>query len=255
MKRENGKQFHIGVCDNEVGKYVIMPGDPKRCEKIAQYLDNAEKIADLREYTTYTGYLDGVKVSVTSTGIGGTSAAIALQELVDAGADTFIRVGTCGGMNLDVKGGDLIVATGAVRNEGTSKEYAPIEFPAVPNYEIVNALVASAKEANYNPHTGVVQCKDSFYGQHSPEKMPVRYELEGKWNAWLELGCLGSEMESAALFTVGSYLSVRCGTILLAVANQEREKAGLSNIGNYDIEPAIKIAIGAIKKLIKEDNK
>ena len=255
MKRDNGRQFHIGVSDNEIGKYVIMPGDPKRCEKIAQFLDNAEKIADLREYTTYTGYLDDVKVSVTSTGIGGPSAAIALQELVDAGADTFIRVGTCGGMNLDVKGGDLIIATGAVRNEGTSKEYAPIEFPAVPNHEIVNALVNSAKEANCNHHTGVVQCKDSFYGQHSPEKMPVRYELEGKWNAWLDLGCLGSEMESAALFTVASYLNVRCGTILLAVANQEREKAGLSNIGNYDIEPAIKVAIEAIKKLIKEDNK
>lgn len=255
MKRNDGSQFHIGVCDNQIGKYVIMPGDPKRCEAIAQYLDNAKKIADLREYTTYTGFLNGVKVSVTSTGIGGPSAAIALQELVDAGADTFIRVGTCGGMNLAVKGGDLIVATSAVRNEGTSKEYAPIEFPAVANYEIINSLISASKSQDYIPHVGVVQCKDSFYGQHSPEKMPVSYELEGKWKAWLDLGCLGSEMESAALFTVANYLNVRCGTLLLAVANQEREKAGLSNIGNYNIDPAIKIAIEAIKLLIEQDCK
>lgn len=254
MKKADGKQFHIGVRDGEVGKYVIMPGDPKRCEVIAKYLDNAVKVADLREYTTYTGYLNGVKVSVASTGIGGPSAAIAIQELVDAGADTFIRVGTCGGMDLDVQGGDVIVATGAVRMEGTSKEYAPIEFPAVANYEIVNALIGAAKDAGKDPHVGVVQCKDSFYGQHSPETKPVSYELVGKWQAWLDLGCLGSEMESAALFTVASYLKVRCGTILLAVANQEREKAGLSNVGNYDVEPAIQIAINAIKNLIDTDN-
>lgn len=173
-----------------------MSGDPKRVEKIAAYLDHAVQIADLREYTTYTGYLNGVKVSVTSTGIGGPSAAIALQELVDAGAKNFIRLGTCGGMNLKVKGGDLIIATGAVRMEGTSKEYAPIEFPAVADYEIVNMLVEAANEKGANYHVGVVECKDSFYGQHEPENMPVSYELLGKWKAWMDMGCLGSEMES-----------------------------------------------------------
>lgn len=254
MKRLDGTQFHIGVKDGEVGEYVILPGDPKRCKKIAEYLDDAKLIADLREYTTYTGYLNGTKVSVTSTGIGGPSAAIAMQELVDAGAKYFIRQGTCGGMNLDVKGGDIIVATGAVRMEGTSKEYAPIEFPAVANYEIVNALVSAAKKKNANVHVGVVQCKDSFYGQHEPENMPVGYELEGKWKAWMDLGCLGSEMESAALFIVANYLKVKCGTILLAVANQEREKVGLSNEGFYDVTLETEVTIEAIKTLI-ENNK
>lgn len=253
MKRADGTQFHIGVKDGEIGKYVILPGDPKRCEKIAAYLQDAELIADLREYTTYTGYLNGVKVSVSSTGIGGPSAAIALQELVDAGADTFIRLGTCGGMNLDVKGGDLIVATGAVRMEGTSKEYAPNEFPAVANYQIVNALAEAATEKGVNFHVGVVQCKDSFYGQHEPEVMPVAYELEGKWHAWMKMGCLGSEMESAALFTVANYLGVRCGTILLAVANQERAKAGLSNEGYYDTTTETEVAIRALEQLIAKE--
>lgn len=253
MKRADGTQFHIGVKDGQVGKYVILPGDPKRCEKIAAYLENAEKIADLREFTTYTGYLNGVRVSVASTGIGGPSAAIAMQELVDAGADTFIRMGTCGGMNLKVMGGDLIVASGAVRMEGTSKEYAPIEFPAVANYQVVNALAAAAGEKGARFHVGVVECKDSFYGQHEPEKMPVGYELVNKWNAWMALGCLGSEMESAALFTVASYLGVRCGTLLLAVGNQEREKAGLSNEGCYDTTLETQVAVRAIEKLMAED--
>lgn len=250
MKRADGTQFHIGVKDGEVGKYVILPGDPKRCEKIAAHFENAEKIADLREFTTYTGYLKGEKVSVASTGIGGPSAAIALQELADAGAGYFIRMGTCGGMNLKVKGGDLIVATGAVRMEGTSKEYAPIEFPAVADYEIVNALAGAAEEMGASFHVGVVQCKDSFYGQHEPENMPVSAELLGKWKAWMDLGCLGSEMESAALFTVASYLGVKCGTILLAVGNQEREKAGMSNEGYYDTTQEIQVAVRAIEKLM-----
>lgn len=254
MKRADGTQFHIGVKDGQVGEYVILPGDPKRCAVIAKYLDQAELIEDLREYTTYTGYLNGVKVSVASTGIGGPSAAIALQELVDAGARYFIRLGTCGGMNLDVKGGDLIIATSAVRMEGTSKEYAPIEFPATANYEIVNALASAAKEKEASYHVGIVQCKDSFYGQHEPQNMPVGYELENKWQAWLQLGCLGSEMESAALFTVASYLGVKCGTILLAVGNQERAKAGLDNFGFYDTTLETEVAIRAIEKLI-DNNK
>ena len=133
---------------------------------------------------TYTGYLDGVKVSVTSTGIGGPSSAIALEELVRCGADTFIRVGTCGGMKLDVCGGDLVIANGAIRMEGTSKEYAPIEFPAVADFDIITALKEASDKLNYKSHIGVVQCKDAFYGQHEPENKPVSYELVNKWKAW-----------------------------------------------------------------------
>ncbi len=247
------KQYHIQVGEGDIGKYVILPGDPKRCAKIAKYFDNAELMADSREYVTYTGYLEGVKVSVTSTGIGGPSASIAMEELVKAGADTFIRVGTCGGMQLDVKSGDLIIATGAIRMEGTSKEYAPIEFPAVADIGIVNALIASAKEMGNPYHAGVVQCKDAFYGQHSPEAMPVSYELLNKWEAWKRLGCLASEMESAALFIAASALHVRVGSIFLAIANQEREREGLPNPVVHDTDMAIRTAVEALRRLIKEE--
>ena len=184
------RQYHIQVAQGEVGRYVIMPGDPKRCVKIAKYSGDPVLIADNREYITYTGTLDGVKVSVTSTGIGGPSAAIAMEELVRCGADTFLRIGTCGGMQTEVKSGDIVIATGAIRMEGTSREYAPIEFPAVPDLAVTNALVEAAKAKGYPFHAGVVQAKDSFYGQHEPETKPVRYELMNKWEAWKRLGCL-----------------------------------------------------------------
>ncbi len=249
---QNGEQYHIGLKEGDVGKYVILPGDPKRCKKIAEYFDDAKLVADRREFTTYTGYLNGVKVSVTSTGIGGSSASIALEELVNVGAENFIRVGTCGGVDIDVKGGDIVIATGAIRMEGTSKEYAPIEFPAVANLDITNALVKSAKNLGFNYHTGVVQCKDSFYGQHNPDRMPVNYELLNRWEAWKKMGCLASEMESAALFIVGSFLKVKVGSVFLTVANQEREKQGLENPVEHDTDKAIKTAIETIKILIGE---
>lgn len=246
---EDGRQYHTGLKKGDVGEYVIIPGDPKRCEKIAKYFENPKLIADCREFITYTGKLDGTKVSVTSTGIGGASAAIAMEELVKVGAKYFIRVGTCGGMELSVKGGDIVVATGAVRMEGTSKEYAPIEYPAVPNFEITNALVQASKKLNLNCHTGVVQCKDSFYGQHEPEKKPLGYDLINKWEAWKKMGCLASEMESAALFIVAASLGVKAGSVFLVVANQEREKAGLDNPVIHDTDCAIRTAIEAIKLL------
>ena len=246
---ENGVQYHIGLKEGDVGEYVILPGDPKRCKKIAEYFEDAKLIADNREFVTYTGYLNGEKVSVTSTGIGGASASIALEELVNVGAKTFIRVGTCGGMQLDVKGGDIVIATGAIRMEGTTREYAPIEFPAVANLDVSNALVQAAKKLGYSYHTGVVQCKDSFYGQHSPETKPVSYELLNKWEAWKRLGCLASEMESAALFVVASYLKVKVGSVFLTVGNQEREKANMENPIVHDTEKAIKTAIEAIRIL------
>lgn len=250
---DKNKQYHIQVGKEDIGRYVILPGDPKRCAKIAKYIDDAKLVADNREYVTYTGYLDGVKVSVTSTGIGGPSASIALEELVQAGADTFIRIGTCGGMQLNVKSGDVVIASGAVRMEGTSKEYAPIEFPAVADIEVVNALMKAADELNVDSHVGVVQCKDSFYGQHSPERMPVGYELLNKWEAWKRLGCLASEMESAALFVVGSALHVKVGSVFLVVANQEREKEGLSNPVVHDTDKVVRVAVEALRRIIHEN--
>ena len=242
---EEGLQYHLQIRPGDVGRYVIMPGDPKRCAKIAKHFDDAKLIADSREYITYTGYLDGEKVSVTSTGIGGPSASIALEELTLCGADTFIRVGTCGGIELDVKGGDIVVATGAIRMEGTSREYAPIEYPAVADLDVTNALVAAAKELG--------QCKDAFYGQHEPERMPVSYELLNKWEAWKRMGCKASEMESAALFIAASHLRVRCGSNFLVVGNQERNALGMENPIVHDTEAAITVAVEAIRKLIKAD--
>ena len=250
---EAGLQYHLQIRPGDVGRYVILPGDPKRCEKIAKHFEEAKLVADSREFVTYTGYLEGEKVSVTSTGIGGPSASIAMEELVQCGADTFVRVGTCGGIDLDVKGGDIVIATGAVRMEGTSREYAPIEYPAVADLEVANALVAAAKELGFTYHTGVVQCKDAFYGQHEPEKMPAGYELINKWEAWKKLGCLASEMETAALYIVAAKLHVRVGACFLVMANQEREKLGLENPVVHDTDMAVQVAVEAIRKLIKED--
>lgn len=248
-----GVEYHINMKEGDVGKYVILPGDPKRCEKIAKHFDDAVLVADHREYVTYTGYLDGVKVSVTSTGIGGPSASIALEELANIGADTFIRVGTSGGMDVNVMGGDLVIASGAIRMEGTSREYAPMEFPAVANYEVLNALVKASQNLEKKYHVGVVQCKDAFYGQHQPETKPVSYDLMNKWEAWLRMGALASEMESAALFIVGAYRKVRVGAVLSVVANQERRKRGLEDPMVHDTEDAIRTAVEAIRLLIRED--
>ena len=248
-----GTQFHIRCNPGDVGKYVFLPGDPGRCEAIAKHFDNPVHIGMNREYNVYTGTLLGEKVSVCSTGIGGPSAAIAMEELVAIGADTFIRVGTCGGIDLDVLPGDVVVATGAIRFEHTSMEYAPLEFPAVSDFEIAMALTQASKTLGYRTHTGVVQCKDAFYGQHAPERSPVYYELQQKWESWKRLGVKASEMESAALFVVAAALGVRCGSCFHAVWNQEREKLGMVMPMTEDTSGAIKVGIEAMKLLIAAD--
>ena len=248
-----GLQYHIKMKEGDVGKYVILPGDPGRSEQIAKFFDDAHFVKTNREYTTYTGTVDGEKISVMSTGMGGPSAAIGLEELVKIGAHTFIRVGTCGGIDTKVQSGDIVIATSAVRMEGTSNEYAPIEWPAVANLDIINALVAAAKIADVRYHVGTVQCKDSFYGQHSPEASAVGDILKFKWEAWKKLGCLASEMESAALFVVSNSLRVRCGSCFVTVANQEREKLGLENPVVEDTSMSAKLAVEAMRLIIKKD--
>ena len=250
-----GTQFHIRCNPGDVGRYCFLPGDPGRCEAIAAHFDDPVHVGMNREYNIYTGTLLGEKVSVCSTGIGGPSAAIAMEELTAIGADTFIRIGTCGGIDMDVLPGEIVVATGAVRFEHTSLEYAPLEFPAVPDFSVTAALKAAGEALNYRTHAGVVQCKDSFYGQHSPEKSPVYYELQQKWESWKRLGVKASEMESAALFVVASALGVRCGSCFHAVWNQEREKAGLAQPMTEDTSAAIKVGIEAMKQLILADRK
>ncbi len=247
------RQYHIRCVEGDVGRYVILPGDPGRCEAIAALFDDAHHVSNNREYNVFTGTILGEMVSVCSTGIGGPSAAIAMEELHNIGADTFIRTGTCGGIDLDVKSGDIVVATGAIRFEHTSMEYAPIEYPAVPDFDVTAALRAASLSLGYTTHTGIVQCKDSFYGQHNPARMPVSYELLQKWEAWKRLGVKASEMESAALFVVANALRCRCGSCFHVVWNQEREAAGLDQKMSEDTSGSVKVSVEALKLLIAQD--
>ena len=247
------KQYHIECAPGDVGRYCILPGDPGRVPAIAALFDDAKQIAHNREFNVWTGTLLGEKVTACSTGIGGPSAAIAMEELHKCGADTFLRTGTCGGIALEVQAGDVVVATGAIRYEHTSLEYAPIEFPAVADFQVTNALVEATKKLGFPLHTGIVQCKDSFYGQHDPAASPVYYELQQKWDSWKRLGVKASEMESAALFVVAAALGCRCGSCFHVVWNQEREAAGLDQKMSEDTSSSVKVSVEALKLLIEAD--
>ena len=253
--QELAKQFHIACAQGDIGRYCILPGDPGRVPAIAALFDDAKQIAYNREFNVWTGTLLGEKVTACSTGIGGPSASIAMEELHKCGADTFIRTGTCGGIALPVQSGDVVVATGAIRYEHTSREYAPIEFPAVADFQVTNALVEATKKLGFPLHTGIVQCKDSFYGQHDPAASPVYYELQQKWESWKRLGVLASEMESAALFVVAAALGCRCGSCFHVVWNQEREAAGLDQKMSEDTSSSVKVSVEALKLLIEADRK
>ncbi len=243
------RMYHLGLKEKDGARFALLPGDPGRVEKIASYLENAHPVASNREFCTWAGFAGGERVLVTSTGIGGPSAAIAMEELAYAGVKTFVRVGTCGGMQLEVKGGDLIVATAAIRMEGTSREYLPLAFPAVADFEVTRALADAAKAAGLRTHIGVVQSKDSFYGQHEPDRMPVGFELKENWQAWRKGGALASEMECAALFTVAASLGVRAGAVLTCLWNQERRAAGRPDPETHDSSAAIRTAAAAIRAL------
>lgn len=246
------KMYHINLSKQSIEKarIAILPGDPGRVGEIAKYLENPQKISQNREYTAYLGSIKNEKILVISTGMGGPSTAICVEELAQIGITHLIRVGTSGGMQLEINAGDVVIATAAIRQEGTSKEYLPIEYPAVADLDVTIALREAAKELNLTYHTGVVHCKDSFYGQHNPSRMPVSYELENKWNAWIKAGSLCSEMETASLFAVASTLKLHAGAILLVIWNQERERAGLPQEQCFDTDREIKVAIHAVKKLI-----
>ncbi len=245
--------YHIGLSKKDIkgAKYAILPGDPGRVSKIAALLNNAVQIGINREYTSYLGEIEGEKVLVMSTGMGGPSTAIAVEELAQIGIENLIRVGTCGGMQLEVSAGDLVIAQAAIRQEGTSKEYVPIEYPAVADIDITLALREAANELGFTNHVGVVHCKDSFYGQHSPERMPVSYELQNKWEAWIRAGALSSEMETASLYIVSSALRLKAGAILHTVWNQERERNGLPQETILEVDKEIQVVIKAISNMVK----
>jgi uridine phosphorylase len=236
-------QHHIHLKEGDVGEYVLMPGDPGRAEVIARHFDNAKHIATNREYVTYTGYLDGVKVSVTSTGIGCPSSAIAMEELVRVGAKTFIRVGTSGSIQPGTKSGELAIVSAAIRDEGTSLHYMPADFPAVAHYEVVQALRKAATDKGLTHRVGISQSKDSFYGEVEPEHSGVTQRLLDRWKAWEIGGAICSEMEASTLFVVASMLRVRAGGIM--VMHGEGELGSL--------EPLIETAVLALRELIKGD--
>jgi uridine phosphorylase len=242
-------QHHIRCKTGDIARYVLLPGDPGRARTIAACFDDAEKIAESREYVTYTGTVEGIPISVTSTGIGGPSAIIAVEELAKCGADTFIRVGTAGGMQEFVRPGDVVIAQGAIRDEGAGLQYMPVEFPAVASIEVVNALIAGSRKVGSNYHVGVVHTHDSFYGQHEPSRMPTADILKLRRKAWMRGGALASEMECAGIFIAASILGVRAGAICLVAGNRmfpptfEEERTKIS------IEDTIRIAIDAVKLL------
>ncbi|HEY9088491.1 MAG TPA: nucleoside phosphorylase [Anaerolineaceae bacterium] len=251
-------QHHINLKKGDVGRYVLLPGDPGRCQLIAQYFDNPQFITQKREYVTYTGTLLGEKVSVTSTGIGCPSTAIAVEELIAIGADTFIRVGTSGGMQPQINTGDVGIITGAIRDEGTTSHYLPIEFPAVANVDVVMALREGAKRAGVPAHEGVSQSKDSFYGEVEPGRMPVSDQLFQRWKAWVEGGAVCSEMEAAAIFIISSIHRKRASGVMLMVGDDMNPETNPPEVAAaaaalLDIHRPVRVAIEALKVLIERD--
>lgn len=247
------EEFHLKIRPGDVGRYVLLCGDPGRCERIAGYFDTAVFLKTNREYTIWNGTLDGEMVTVCSTGIGGPSTAIALEELMHCGADTFIRIGTAGGMAPEVMGGDVVIGTGAIRMEGTSREYVPIEYPAVADYRIVADLVDAARAEKVPFHVGILHNKDNFYGQHDPDTMPVRDELKSKWNAFLDCGTLASEMESAALFIICAVRRARAGSVVQVFANQTRRAAGLDDPMALETDDVIRVGVQGLRRTIRRD--
>jgi uridine phosphorylase len=246
--------YHIAMKKGDVGRYVFLPGDPGRCEKIASYFDDPQLVAYNREYKTYTGTLLGEKVSVVSTGIGCPSTAIAVEELIAIGADTFIRIGTSGGMQPGIRTGDVAIVNAAIRDEGTTLHYMPVEFPAVADIDVVLALRTAAQKVGIPYHVGPTQSKDSFYGEIEPERMPVDSRLISRWKAWLAGGAVCSEMEAAAIFIIASIHRKRAGGVMLMASMDESvEETIEEKEAFFDIDRAIRVGIEGMKLLIEKD--
>jgi uridine phosphorylase len=244
------KKYHIGLGQGDVGDYVLVPGDPGRTPLIAKYLDNAHEVAFSREYRTFTGSLDGVKVSTMSTGMGGPSVAIGIEELSELGVHTFLRVGTCGAAQPEIKMGDLVIALGAVRSEGTPDGYVPKEYPAVASLDVVNALVEAAERAHAPYHVGLIRSVDALYSDLVPDRMP-RPNLRDELELWSRAGILSNDMETSTLFVVARLRKLRAGTINLCV-----DELGAGEIHHLDpsyMERLLSVAIDALRHLIARD--
>ncbi len=242
------KQYHIGLSKGDVGKYCILPGDPGRVPQIAKYFDTAKKVGENREFVTYTGEVDGIKISAVSTGIGCPSTAICVEELIKIGADTFIRVGTAGSLQKEIKNGDIVISTGSVREEGTSRQYVPLSYPAVADLDIALALRQAAKKFDYRYHCGITHCKDAFYIEGGAQ-IPLAKHNATLWEVWTNANVLATSMESAALFSISSIRGVRAGEVMAIIGSTLENKPIEKKAG---IDEAIKVAIEAVKILDKQ---
>ncbi|MCE4606457.1 MAG: uridine phosphorylase [Desulfurococcales archaeon] len=244
-----GKQYHIDVAPGEIAPIVLLPGDPGRADYISGRWDKRQLIANHREYRTYTGIYRGTPISVTSTGIGSPSTAIAIEELLRVGARAMIRVGTCGAIQRNIRPGDLVVATGAVRLEGTSKQYAPVEYPAVADYRVVEALVETVETLGYRYHTGIVASTDSFYlGQGRPGfKEFITEEAASIIPRLQSLRVKAFEMEASLLFTLSSIYGFPAGCVCAAVANRVTDEF----VVDAGVEYAIDAANEASRRIYK----
>ena len=213
---------HLPIKFGEVARYVIVPGDPNRVPVIAESLENVINQGQNREFNAYKGTYKGIDVSVVSTGIGCPSTAIAVEELSHIGAEVFIRIGTSGSVDKSAKKGDIFIATAAVRDDGTSKQYIPIEFPAIAPHNVVSSLIKASKDLNIDSKVGICQSKDSFFGETEPDRMPVAPYLDFKWKSWQEGGVGASEMEAATLFTLSQIKRIEAGAIL-AIETSDKE--------------------------------
>lgn len=247
------KMMHIGLEPGEVGRYVFLPGSPEHTEKIAAYFDNPKEIAYNREFRTFVGELDGVKVAVTSTGIGGPSAAIAVEELHQCGADTMLRVGTCASTSEKVSLGDVVIPNGAVRMEGVSTHYLPIEYPAVPDFQVVKAVEQAAQKLEFPYNVGVTITKASFYTQTTPETKPVGPELVYKWQAYEKGGATSTSMECSVLFCVGASLGIRTSSVMISATNFGEYSNDADDYPSGWEERAIEVGIEAMKIMIRKD--
>src|SRR6266853_6845428 len=250
MAVTNEKKYHVGVGKGEVGDYVLVPGDPGRVPAIARYLDGAKEVAFSRDYRTFTGSLDGVPVSAISSGMGGPSVAIGVEELAELGVHTFLRVGTCGAAQPEIKMGDLVIAIGSVRSEGTPNGYVPPEYPAIASLDVVNALIEASKAAGAPHHVGILRSVDALYSDLLPDTMP-RPHLRDELEMWSRAGVLSNDMESSTLFVVSRIRKRRAGTINLCV-----DELGAGEIHHLDpkyMDRMLKVAVDAIRLLIKAD--
>lgn len=248
LPKNNEVQYHTKVKHGDIGKYVLMPGDPGRVPMIAQYLANAYEVACNREFRTMTGFNDDIKVSVTSTGIGGPSASIAVEELIQAGAEVFIRIGTAGSLQRTVQMGDLVISTGSVRDEGTTRQYVPLSYPAIADLDVTFALRMAAQKLGLAHHCGITHSKDAFFMESTPdsEPVPLHEYNQMQWNIWERSHVLATAMEGAAIFVVSSLRQVQAGEILTIVGLTYEDTPIVPGISS---DNAIKVALEAIKIL------